>query len=97
MSIVWKQNGKTVSGPEAIPTKVAVGGSAFVRGNYSKPIELQSMGFLAVAEDVAEHRKRFPDVELKMSEGSAIPVIRSLGQKRAYLKAAGWADVRDFR
>lgn len=67
-----------------------------VRANYKKPIELQSMGFLAVAEDVAEHRKRFPDVDLVMREGSAIPVLRSLGQKRRYFKEAGLADVRSF-
>jgi putative FmdB family regulatory protein len=67
-----------------------------VRGNYKKPIGLQSMGFLAVPEDVAEHRKRFPNVELKFEDGSAIPVVKSLGQKRAYLKAAGWADMRSF-
>jgi hypothetical protein len=30
-------------------------------------------------------------------QGSMIPVVKSLGEKRAYLKAAGWADVKDFR
>jgi hypothetical protein len=95
MAIVWKRNGKTVSGPEAIPD-IETTGAAFVRGSYLKPIELESMGFLAHPEDVAEHRKRFPNIELKMSEGSAIPVMRSLGQKRAYLKAAGWVDRRSF-
>jgi hypothetical protein len=54
------------------------------------------MGFLADPKDVAEHRRRFPDVELKFDNGSAIPVVRSLGQKRAYLKANGWADTRSF-
>lgn len=67
-----------------------------VRGNYTKPIELQSMGFLSVPEDVAEHRKRFPEIDLIEREGSMIPVVRSLGQKRAYLKAAGWADVKSY-
>ena len=67
-----------------------------VRGNYKKPVELQSMGFLAVDEDVAEHRKRFPNVDLVEREGSMIPVVRSLGQKRAYLKAAGWADTKSY-
>ena len=95
MGIVWKQNGREVSGPEAIPTKE--GGMDFTpRGNFKKPIRLESMGFLADPEDVAEHRKRFPDVELEIHQGSAVPVIRSLGQKRAYLKAAGWADIRSF-
>lgn len=69
---------------------------AAVRGNYKKPIELQSMGFIADPLDVAEHRKRFPDVDLQIREGSAIPVVKSLGEKRAYLKAAGWADVKSF-
>jgi putative FmdB family regulatory protein len=67
------------------------------RGNYNKPVELQSMGFIADAADVAEHRKRFPDVELAFREGSAVPVVKSLSQKRAYMKAAGWADVKDYR
>jgi putative FmdB family regulatory protein len=75
----------------------AIGRSApSVRGQYKKPLELQSMGFLAHPDDVAEHRKRHPNVELVMHEGSAIPVVRSLGEKRAYLKAAGWADTRSF-
>lgn len=86
-----------MSGPEAIPNCLDTGGSAFVRGNYTKPILLESMGFLADPGDVAEHRKRFPDVDLEFHQGSAVPVVRSLGQKRTYLKAAGWADTRDFR
>lgn len=71
-------------------------GSQQVRGAYKKPIELQSMGFLADPEDVAEHRRRCPDVDLVMREGSAIPVMRSLGQKREYLKKMGWVDSRSF-
>jgi hypothetical protein len=67
-----------------------------VRGNYKKPIRMESMGFVADPEDVAEHRRRFPDVDLEIHQGSAIPVIRSLGQKRAYLKAIGWVDSRSF-
>jgi len=94
MGIVWKQNGKTVSGPEAIPN--VEGQGAAVRSSYRKPLELQSMGFLAHPEDVAEYRKRFPSVELVMRQGSAVPVMHSLGEKRAYLKAAGWADTRSF-
>lgn len=95
MGVVWKHNGKRVSGPEAIPAS-QTGGAAFTRGNYNKPILLESMGFIADAEDVAEHRRRFPDVDLEIHQGSAIPVIRSLGQKRAYLKANGWMDSRSF-
>jgi hypothetical protein len=97
MGIVWKRNGRTVSGPEAIPDNNGSNGSPFVRASYSKPVELQSMGFLAHPDDVAEHRRKFPDVELKMDNGCAIPVMHSLGQKRAYLKATGWADVKDYR
>jgi len=54
------------------------------------------MGFLATPEDIAEHRRQFPDVELVVKEGSAIPVVRSLNQKRKYLKANNWVDTRDF-
>ncbi len=67
-----------------------------VRGDYKKPSELQSMGFIATPEDVAEHRRRFPDVELVLREGSAIPVMRSLDQKRKYLKASDWVDTESF-
>lgn len=67
-----------------------------VRGAYKRPLELQSMGFIADPTDVAAHRSRFPDVELVMREGSAIPVMHSLGEKRAYMKAAGWADTHEF-
>ena len=95
MAIVWKHNGVEVPGPEAIPAK-GDGIGVNVRGDYKRPIELQSMGFLADAADVAEHRRRFPNVELRMHEGSAVPVVRSLGEKRAYLKAAGWADVKSY-
>jgi putative FmdB family regulatory protein len=71
-------------------------GQQSVRGSYKKPIRLESMGFLAAPEDVAEHRKRFPDVELAFEDGSAIPILRSLGQKRKYFKAAGLVDTRSF-
>jgi hypothetical protein len=96
MAIIWKRNGVEVPGPEAIPDKPGGGAGVAVRGNYNKPIELQSMGFLGVPEDVAEHRRRFPNVELREMQGSMVPVVKSLGEKRAYLKAAGWADTRDF-
>jgi putative FmdB family regulatory protein len=69
---------------------------ASVRGNYARPIRLESMGFIADPEDVAEHRRRFPDVDLVFEDGSAIPIIRSLGQKKAYFKAAGLADMKSF-
>jgi hypothetical protein len=98
MAIIWKRNGVVVPGPGAIPDRSdgAAGVGVAVRGNYAHPIELQSMGFLGVPEDVAEHRRRFPNVELRMMEGSAIPVVRSRGEKKAYLKAAGWVDSRSY-
>jgi hypothetical protein len=67
-----------------------------VRGNYKKPIRLESMGFIADPADVAEHRRRFLDVDLEFVDGSAIPVLRSLGQKRAYFKEAGLVDTRSY-
>jgi len=94
MAVTWKHNGREVCGPEVIPDRP--GGTAAVRSSYKRPIELQSMGFLAVPEDVAEHRRRFPNVELREMQGSMVPVVRSLGEKRAYLKAAGWVDTHSF-
>ena len=96
MSIIWKHNGQEVSCREAIPSRSSGVESIAVRGNYKKPIELLPMGFIAHPEDVAEHRKRFPAVDLQMHEGSAIPVVKSLSQKRAYLSAAGWADTKSY-
>lgn len=98
MAIIWKRNGVEVKGPEAIPDRSdgAAGVGVAVRGNYNKPVELLSMGFIADPSDVAEHRRRFPHVELRMMEGSAIPVVRSRGEKKAYLKAAGWVDSRSY-
>jgi hypothetical protein len=95
MAIVWKRNGKTVDGPEAIPNAETTG-AVCVRGDYKKPIISDAMGFVADPGDVAEHRKRFPDIELHMSEGCARPMFRNLGQKRRYLKAMGWIDRRSF-
>ena len=92
--VIWKINGKVVgcSGVDGAHKSDAPA----VRGTYKKPIRLESMGFIAEPEDVAEHRKRFPDVELEIHEGSAVPILRSLGQKRAYFKAAGLADMRSY-
>lgn len=95
MAVIWKHNGVEVESPDAIPTR----GNAFevnVRGDYKVPIELQSMGFLAHPDDVAEHRRRFPNVELRMREGSAIPVVRNLAQKRKFLAVSGWADTKSY-
>jgi hypothetical protein len=68
-----------------------------VRGNYARPIVSDAMGFVADPADVAEHRRRFPNVDLVIEDGCARPVLRSLGQKRQYLDAMGWADTKDFR
>jgi hypothetical protein len=95
MAIVWKRNGRTVDGPECIP-EARTRGLASVRASYKRPIELQSMGFLADPSDVAEHRRRFPTVELVNREGSMVPVMHSLGEKRKYLKESGWVDTRSF-
>ena len=67
-----------------------------VRGDYKKPVLMQSMGFPADPSEVAEHRRLYPNVDLEFQQGHAIPVMRSLNQKRAYLKANGWADLRSF-
>ena len=95
MGIAWRHNGKTVTGPEAIPD-CPLRGPAMVRASYTHPIEMQSMGFIADPADVAEHRKRFPGVELRLVDGSAIPVMRSLGEKRDYLKRNGWIEKRSY-
>lgn len=69
---------------------------ASVRGDFKKPIVSDSMGFVATPEAVAEHRQLFPDIELDVSEGCARPVLRSLSQKRAYMKKQGWIDKKAF-
>lgn len=66
-----------------------------VRGDYKQPIVSDSLGFSE--EDVAEHRQRFPEIELVISEGCARPKFRSLSQRRKYLDAINWADVKDYR
>jgi hypothetical protein len=69
---------------------------AAVRASYKRPVRLESMGFLADPEDVAEHRRRFPNIDLEFCEGSAIPVMRSRGQKKAYFKERGLVDLRSY-
>lgn len=68
-----------------------------VRGNYKKPIISDAMGFIAAPEDVSEHRRRFPDIDLDFDNGSARPIFRSLTQRRGYQKAVNWVDTKDFR
>ncbi len=67
-----------------------------VRGDYKKPIVSTSMAFNA--QDVPEHRRKHPGVELKVdgTGQTAYPVFRSLSQKRTYLKARGWVDCNSF-
>lgn len=67
-----------------------------VRGDYKKPIVSDALGFIADPEDVAEHRSRFPNIELVFSEGCARPKFKSLSEKRKYLKAVNWADTKDY-
>ena len=68
--------------------------NASVRGDYNEPIISDSMAFDAV--DLAEHRKRFPDIEVQVDGRSARPVFRSLNQKRKYLIERGWVDRNSF-
>lgn len=66
-----------------------------VRGDYNEPIVSDSMAFDAI--DLAEHRKRFPDIEVVIDHArSARPVFKNLTQKRKYLKARGWIDCNSF-
>ena len=68
-----------------------------VRANYARPVHLDSMGFSANPEDVAEHREKFPGVDLAFKDGFAVPVMQNLNQKRRYLRENNWADTKDFR
>jgi len=67
-----------------------------VRGDYNKPIISTSMAFNT--QDLAEHRRRFPGVELQVDGPgrTAYPIFHSLNQKRAYLKARKWRDCNSF-
>ena len=63
-----------------------------VRGDYNKPITSVSMAFNS--QDVAEHRRRHPGVDLHVDKpgGTAYPILRSRSQKLAYLKARNWQE-----
>lgn len=65
-----------------------------VRGDYNRPIIAQSMSFDAI--DAKEHRRRFPNIEVRTEGRIATPVFRSLSQKRKYLKQRNWVDCRSF-
>ena len=67
-----------------------------VRGDYNTPIVSTSMAFNT--QDLAEHRRRHPGVDLKvdMAGHTAYPVLRSLSEKREYMKKRGWNDFNSF-
>lgn len=65
-----------------------------VWGDYNQAIVSDSMAFDSI--DVAEHRKRFPDVDLKIDGRIARPILRSLRHKRRYLKGRNWQDRNSF-
>ncbi len=62
-----------------------------VRGQYKKPIMMDSCAIRP--EEVPIHRKMFPDVEIT---DRGTPIIRSLKQKRSYLKRIGWVDKNSY-
>ena len=65
-----------------------------VRADYNEPIVSDSMAFDSC--DLAEHRRRFPNVEVKVEGRIANPVIRSLSQKREYMRKRGFVDQNSF-
>ncbi len=67
---------------------------AGVRGDFKEPIVSDSMAFDAI--DLAEHRKRFPNVDIQVEGRIARPILRSQGQRRAYLKGRGMVDRNSF-
>ena len=62
-----------------------------VRGEYKQPIISDSLGIHP--DDIPEHRQKFPDIDIT-SDGR--PILRSLAQKRSYLKRIGWRDARSY-
>lgn len=65
-----------------------------VRGDFDEPIVSESLAF--DSRDVAEHRKRFPGVDLVVEGDTARPILRSQTQRRKYIKGRGWIDVNSF-
>ncbi len=65
-----------------------------VRADYNKPIVSEAMAFDSIDADA--HRKRFPNVDLVIEGRCAKPVLRSLGQKREYMKARRIVDTRSY-
>lgn len=81
---------KAPHGLHGVADRDFMAGQINVRGDYKKPILAQSMSFDTV--DLAEHRKRYPDVEVQTDGRIATPVLKSLSQKRRYLLQRGWRD-----
>jgi len=65
-----------------------------VRGDYKKPIVSESLAFDAC--DLTEHRRRHPDIDVVVEGRCARPVLRSLTQKKRYVKARGFVDTNSF-
>lgn len=63
-------------------------------GDYADPIISESMAFDSA--DANEHRRQFPNVGLAIEGRSAYPILRSLKQKKEYLKKRGFVDVKSF-
>lgn len=64
------------------------------RGDYSEPIVSSSLAF--AASEAEAHRRKHPNVDLEIDGQFAYPILRSLSQKREYLKARGWKDQNAF-
>ena len=65
-----------------------------VSGDYHDPIVSRSMAIHP--DEVAEHRKRFPHIQLKNVDGFFAPVLTNLRERRAYTRARGWVDKNAF-
>ena len=65
-----------------------------IRGDYKHPIVSESLAFDAI--DLDEHRARYPDIDVDVDGRIARPILRSLSQKRAYLKGRGHVDTKSF-
>jgi len=67
-----------------------------VRGDYEVAIVSDSMAFDGRADDLAEHRRRFPNIDVVVDGRMARPVFRSLSQRRNYLKDRRWVDTNSY-
>jgi len=76
---------RLVFDPDSLPS---------IRSDYERPIMSTSLAFDAA--EIDEHRKRFPGIEVRTDGCSAYPVLRSLTQKRDYLRDRQFEDVNSF-